>query len=124
MNDRFKVKCSNHNHVFKTTNSQCECGIWRSVEEMNRVLHPTKKTKQRKIIFDFAARKENKLNPHKAVLQIKENNVVAIYRGIHEASLVSDVYQPLISAVINGRRQSAGGYKWELAYLFIKGGSV
>ena len=84
---------------------------------MNRVLHPTKvpKIKEKKALFDYSTRKENSLNPHKSVIQVKDAIVVAIFRGIHEASIVSGIQQPLISAVVNGRRKSAGGYKWELA---------
>ncbi len=115
MSDRFKVKCDSGNHIFY--GKSCCCGLWRSAEEMNRVLHPTKATKikEKKTLFDYSTRKDNRLNPHKSVIQVKDNTVVAIYRGIHEASLVSGFHQPLISAVVNGRRKSTGGYKWELA---------
>lgn len=51
----------------------------------------------------------------KAVRQLdKKGNIVASYPTIMEASRVTKIHNGNISEVLNEKRKSAGGYKWEL----------
>jgi len=46
-------------------------------------------------------------------LNRERNSVVGTYGGISEASRVTGIDRAAISAVCNGKRKTAGGYKWE-----------
>jgi hypothetical protein len=51
----------------------------------------------------------------KPVAQIKDNEVIAIYRGQSEASIITGLERSNIGLCTQGKRKTVGGYKWELA---------
>lgn len=58
--------------------------------------------------------KFGKDNPRsKLVLQIKDNNIIKTFYGLHDAERETGISRVSIKLVCQGKRKSAGGYQWQ-----------
>ena len=61
-----------------------------------------------------ATREKYVTGKYKPVIQLTKDNIfIASYNSITEASEQTGTHHPHISSVCNGKRKTAGGYKWQ-----------
>lgn len=110
-------RCTVDYHIFESSDwdSRCSCLLW------SRREHNTRQATQRVKSGSRQLWKDSKKNwaidrLAKPVIQIKDDEVVAIFRSQSEASIVTGISRANIgSSIKQYGRKSAGGYNWELA---------
>lgn len=110
------MMCKDGIHYFNdpSPKSYCNCLLWGNKEFED--LHKHGKIKSHRRRLYKTAYYDLKLNQQgKPVIQVKDGQNIAVFRGLGEASKVTGVFRVCISDCLTGRAKTAGGYKWELA---------
>jgi hypothetical protein len=108
--------CKNGIHYFKSKDwsSRCDCLLWSRREHATRQASQRIKSGSRQLWKD--SKKTWAIDKlAKPVNQIKNNKVIAIFRGMAEAEAITGIDHRLISLVTRGIRKTTGGYIWHLA---------
>lgn len=113
-----QAKCTVDYHVFESSdwNSRCSCLLWSRREHNTR--QSTQRVKSGSRQLWKTAKKEWAITKlAKPVVQIKDSEIIAVFRGQAEASLITGISRANIgaSAKQSYGRKSAGGYIWEFA---------
>ena len=111
------MNCNNGIHYFDSPDkdSFCRCLLWKK-REFNTLQGNQKiKSHQRNIYKDLKKCWAIERLAKPVVQMTKEGEVVAIFRGMAEAEIITGINHRNISLASRGIRHTTGGYRWEVA---------
>lgn len=109
------MMCKNGIHYWTDPgkNSFCMCLLW-SKKEFRRLKCEGKIASHMRNLWNHSAKERMMAWKAKPVVQIKDGEPIAVFRGLREAMYVTGIDSRRISDFLSGRMKSKD-YKWEFA---------